>query len=154
MLGRKVLLASRGKCVREFTGMMFGLARKRVFASGAIGKMARTLIKRAVEWNVLTTRIMLRASSDRESVGSASVDYLMYSGYVMMAYFWALQADKAVELLGNGKGRESADFYRAKIQTAEFYFERLLPRATAHKTCALAPTRSVMQMDKENFAFD
>ena len=57
-------------------------------------------------------------------------------------------------LLGNGKGRESAEFYRAKIQTAEFYFERLLPRASTHKTCALAPTRSVMQMDKENFAFD
>jgi len=154
LLGRKVLLVSRGKCVREFTGMMFGLARKRVFASGAIGKMARTLIKRAVEWNVLTTRLMLRASGDRESVGSASVDYLMYSGYVMMAYFWALQADKADELLRNGKGRDSAEFYRAKIQTAEFYFERLLPRASTHKICALAPTRSVMQMDKESFAFD
>ena len=154
LLGRKVLLTSRGKCVREFTGIMFGLARKRVFASGAIGKMARTLIKRAVEWNVLTMRIMLRAKGDRESIGSASVDYLMYSGYVMMAYFWALQADKAAELLQNGKGRESPDFYRAKIQTAEFYFERLLPRASTHKTCALASTRSVMQLDKDNFAFD
>jgi alkylation response protein AidB-like acyl-CoA dehydrogenase len=154
LLGRKVLMTSRGKCVREFTGMMFGLARKRIFASGAIGKMARSLIKRAVEWNVLTTRIMLRAKGDRESIGSASVDYLMYSGYVMMAYFWALQADKAAELLHSGKGSESAEFYRAKIQTAEFYFERLLPRASSHKTCALAPTRSVMQLDKENFAFD
>ena len=154
LLGRKVLLASRGKCVREFTGMMFGLARKRMFAPGAIGKMSRTLIRRAVEWNVLTVRIMLRASGDREIVGSASVDYLMYSGYVMMAYFWALQADKASELLHNGKGTETADFYRAKIQTAEFYFERLLPRASTHKTCALAPTRSVMQMDKEDFAFE
>lgn len=154
LLGRKVLLTSRGKCVREFTGTMLSLGRKRMLSSGAIGKMARTLIKRAVEWNILTTRIMLRARTDRELVGSASVDYLMYSGYLMMAYFWALQADKAIELLHNGKGRESADFYRAKIQTAEFYFERLLPRATTHKICALAPTRSVMQMDNANFAFD
>ena len=154
LLGRKILHSSRGKCVREFTAMMLGLARKRVFSSGPIGKMARTLIKRAVEWNLMTARIMLRASSDRESIGSASVDYLMYSGYVMMAYFWALQADKAFELLHNGKGKETADFYRAKIQTAEFYFERLLPRASSHKTCALAPTRSVMQLGKENFAFD
>jgi len=154
LLGRKVLLASKGKHIREFTGMMFSLARKRLFSSGSVGKMARTLIKRAVEWNVLTARIVLRASGDRETIGSASVDYLMYSGYVMMAYFWALQADKAVELLRNGEGKETADFYRAKIQTAEFYFERLLPRASSHKTCALAPTRSVMQMDKEDFAFD
>ena len=63
-------------------------------------------------------RIMLRARGDRELVGSASVDYLMYSGYVMMAYFWALQAAKASELAANGKGRESVDFYRTKIHTA------------------------------------
>ena len=154
LLGRKVLLASKGKCVREFTRLMFGFARKHMFAAGSGGKMSRTLIKRAVEWNFLTLRIMLRAKSNRESVGSASVDYLMYSGYVMMAYFWALQADKASELLQSGTGRESAEFYRAKIQTAEFYFERLLPRASSHKTCALAPTHSVMQMNDENFAFE
>jgi len=154
LLGRKVLLASKGKCVREFTAMMLGFSKQRVFASGVIGKFARTLAKRALEWNALTVRLMLRAGGDRDSVGSASVDYLMYSGYVMMAYFWALQADKANELLRSGKGRESDEFYRAKIHTAEFYFERILPRASSHKTCALAPTRSVMQMDKENFAFE
>jgi alkylation response protein AidB-like acyl-CoA dehydrogenase len=154
LLGRKVLVATRGKCVREFTSLMLALARKRVFTSGSVGKMARTLVRRAVEWNVLTARIMLRVRGDRELVGSASVDYLMYSGYVMMAYFWALQADKADELLKNGNGRESDAFYRTKIQTAEFYFERLLPRASTHKTCALASTRSVMQIDKDDFAFE
>ena len=46
-----------------------------------------------------------------------------------------------------------ADFYRAKIQTAEFYFDRLLPRADAHRTSALAPTHSLMEMDNGNFAF-
>ena len=99
-------------------------------------------------------KIGMKSMDNRDEVGAASVDYLMYSGYVMMAYYWALQADKADELLRNSKGRETAEFYRAKIQTAEFYFERLLPRASTHKTCALAPTDSVMQMDKENFAFD
>jgi alkylation response protein AidB-like acyl-CoA dehydrogenase len=153
LLGRKVLLATRGKCVRDFTGVVLGFARHHVFAGGAVGKMARTLILRALEWNVLTTRLMLRASRDGEAVGAAAVDYLMYSGYVMMAYFWALQADKAAACLRSGKGKESAEFYQAKIQTAEFYFERLLPRAGAHKSCALAPTRSVLQMDKDNFAF-
>ena len=116
--------------------------------------MSRSLLKRALEWNVLTTRIMLRAKSDRELVGSASVDYLMYSGYVMMAYFWALQAEKAAELLANGKGKEADAFYQAKIQTAEFYFARLLPRANAHRTCAVAPTKAVMQMDNNHFTLE
>jgi alkylation response protein AidB-like acyl-CoA dehydrogenase len=153
LLGRKVLLATRGKCVRDFTAAMLRFSAPHLFA-GVVGKMARALAGRAIEWNVLTTRIMLRARGDREFVGSASVDYLMYSGYVMMAYFWAVQAAKAADLAASGKGRESADFYRTKIHTAEFYFERLLPRADGHRKGALAPTRSVMQIDKEHFAFN
>lgn len=153
LLGRKVLLGTRGKCVRDFTGIMWRFARGNLFAGGPLGKMSRTLVARALQWNMLTTRIMLRAAKDRELVGSASVDYLMYSGFVMVAYFWALQAAKAQELIDSGKGAESVEFYRAKVQTAEFYFERLLPRADGHRKGALAPTRSVMQMDKEHFAF-
>jgi hypothetical protein len=152
--GRKVLLGTRGKCVRDFSATMLRFSARRLFAGGALGKMARTLATRALQWNVMTTRIMLRARSDRELVGSASVDYLMYSGYVMMAYFWAVQAARAAELCASGKGPESADFYRSKIHTAEFYFERLLPRADGHRKGALAPTRSVMQLDKEHFAFN
>jgi hypothetical protein len=79
------------------------------------------------------------------------VDYLMYSGFVMMAYYWALQAAKAAELLASGAGKESKDFYTAKIQTAEFYFARLLPRADGHYSAALAPTSAVMQMPQELF---
>lgn len=154
LLGRKVLLGTRGQCVRDFTATMWQFAKQHLFAAGPVGKMARSLAGRAIQWNVLTLRIMLRARRDRELVGSASVDYLMYSGYVMMAYFWALQAARAAELLVNGKGAEAKDFYRTKVQTAEFYFERLLPRSDGHRKSALAPTRSVMQIDKEHFAFN
>jgi alkylation response protein AidB-like acyl-CoA dehydrogenase len=153
LLGRKVLIGTKGKCVRDFTRIMLRLARPHLLARGPIGTMARSIMKRAIEWNIITLRIMLRAGKDRDLVGSASVDYLMYSGYVMMAYFLALQAEKAQMLLLNGKGNESADFYRAKIQTAAFYFDRLLPRADAHRTSALAPTHSLMQMDNGHFAF-
>ena len=153
LLGRKVLLTTRGKCVREFSGDMLKLAKAHLLDGGPLGKMARSVAKRAIQWNVLTTRIMLRAAKDRDLVSAASVDYLMYSGYVMMAYFWALQAFRASELLASGQGKEPAEFYKAKLQTAEFYFERLLPRADAHRTGALAPSEVIMQMDKEHFSF-
>ncbi len=153
LLGRKVLLGSKGKCVRDFTLDMVKFVRPYLLKRTPLGAMARNLAARAAEWNVLTTAIMLRAPKDRELVGAASVDYLMYCGFVMMGYYWAVQAAKAEELLASGVGKESEDFYRSKIQTAEFYFERLLPRANAHRTGALAPTRAVMQLDKEHFAF-
>ena len=153
LLGRKVLLGTRGRCVREFTATILRFSGQHLFARTALGKMARSLARRAIQWNIITTRIMLRARRDRELVGSASVDFLMYSGYVMMAYYWALQASKAAALSASGNGRESADFYRAKIHTAEFYFDRMLPRADGHAKGALATARSLMQIDKEHFAF-
>ena len=153
LLGRKVLMGSKGKCVRDFTLEMVKFARPHLFKRTPLGAMARNLAARAAEWNLLTTAIMLRAPKDREVVGAASVDYLMYSGFVMMGYYWAVQAAKAEELLASGAGKESEDFYRSKVQTAEFYFERLMPRANAHRTGALAPTRSVMQLNNEHFAF-
>jgi len=153
LLGRKVLIGSRGKCVRDFTRIMLRLAGQHLAARGSKGRMARSLTRHAIQWNLLTLRIMWRAARDRDLVGSTSVDYLMYSGYVMMGHFWALQAEQARQRLRSGQGAESADFYGAKIQTAEFYFDRLLPRAEAHRRSALAPTRSLMQMDNGNFAF-
>jgi alkylation response protein AidB-like acyl-CoA dehydrogenase len=151
LLGRKVLLNTKGKCVRDFSGTVLRFAKPFALQRTPMGQLARTLVRRTAQWNLLTTLIMLRASKDREQVGSSSVDYLMYSGFVMMAYYWALQAAKATELLASGKGKESKDFYTAKIQTAEFYFARLLPRADSHYSAALAPTSAVMQMPQELF---
>ncbi|WP_371194389.1 acyl-CoA dehydrogenase C-terminal domain-containing protein [Glaciecola sp. SC05] len=153
LLGRKVLLTNKGKSVRDFSKVMLSFAKPHLLSRGPIGSMARSLSKRAAEWNIMTLRIMLGASKNRELVGSASVDYLMYSGYVMMAYFWALQAEKSAALLESGEGEESTEFYTSKIQTAEFYFDRLLPRATAHKRAAVSSTKSLMQMDNEHFNF-
>ena len=51
---------------------------------------------------------------DREEVGAASVDYLMYSGYACLAYFWADMARLAAEKLAAGTTEEA--FYTAKLQ--------------------------------------
>ncbi len=114
--------------------------------------MARACFKRAMQWKWMTVKIMLRANKDRDVVSSACYDFLMYSGFVMMGHFWLKQAIVANEKLAKG-GKDSADFYKAKLQTAEFYFERLLPRADGHKNTMLAPTSSLMQMSNEHFTF-
>jgi alkylation response protein AidB-like acyl-CoA dehydrogenase len=144
LLGRKVLLTTRGGCVREFTAKMWSLARPRLMARGEAGRRARTLAARALEWNLLTTRLMLRARRDRDTVGAASVDYLMYSGWLMMAYHWALIAGRAEAALASETREQPVAFYEAKLQLARFFFERLLPRADAHRRAALASNGSLM----------
>jgi hypothetical protein len=150
LLGRKVLLQTRGKCIKEFTNEMIGFAKAHAFSGGPLGSMSRTLIKRSLQWKWATLRIMLRAAKDRDTVSSSCYDFLMYAGFVMLGYFWLQQAVVASEKLAKG-GKETPEFYKSKIQTAEFYFERLLPRADGHHKAMLATSASTMAMDKEHF---
>lgn len=92
----------------------------------------------------------MAAMKDREEVGAASVDYLMYSGYACLAYFWADMARLAAEKLAAGTGEEA--FYKAKLQTARFYFQRILPRTRAHVAAMLSGASNLMEMAEEDFA--
>lgn len=152
LLGRKVLLSTKGKCVREFSQKLVSFGTSNM-SNSTLRPYAWKLLKVAAQWNYLTTRIMLVAAKDRDMVSTASHDFLMYSGYAMMAYFWALQAAVAQDKLQNG-GNEPKEFYEAKLATADFYFERMLPRARAHAEACLKPTRSTMQLKKELFALE
>ena len=88
---------------------------------------------------------------NREEVGGASVDYLMYSGFITLAYFWADMARESMEKLA--AGTDDADFYKAKIATARFYFQRMLPRVAGHKAMMTNGVESMMALDAEHFAF-
>ncbi len=151
LLGRKVLIMSQGGSVREFTLKISNFARKHV-TNKTLRPFAWELIKLAAQWNVLTVRLMLIARRDRDIVSAAAHDFLMFSGYVTMAFMWARMAAVAVQKLDHG-GVESTEFYRAKLATAEFYYERLLPRAQAHASSMLSPTRNLMQLDEHHMAF-
>ncbi|BES73823.1 acyl-CoA dehydrogenase C-terminal domain-containing protein [Marinobacter nanhaiticus D15-8W] len=151
LLGRKVMLSTQGGAVREFTLRISNWARRQVTHRKA-RPFAWELLKLAAQWNVLTVRLMLTARKDRDIISAAANDFMMFSGYVTMAYMWARMAVVAYDKLENG-GAESEAFYRAKIATAEFYFDRLLPRAQAHATSMLSPTRNLMQLDAQDMAF-
>ena len=153
LLGRKVLLSSKGKVVRDYTAeiLKFCAAHAR---NKYLRRFAWDLTKLCAQWNTLTVRIMLAARKDRDIVSSASADFLMFSGYVMMAYFWAQQAVIASEKLEDGTGSETPEFYKAKIKVADFYFDRLLPRAQGHAESMVSTSRTLTSLAPEHFSFD
>ena len=57
-------------------------------------------------------------------------------------------SEQAIE---QGKGDEN--FYRAKIETANFYYDRLMPRADALIESIGNGAQSMMAMDVDNFIF-
>ena len=71
--------------------------------------------KVCAQWNYLTVRLAVGARKNRDVVGTNAVDFLMYSGYAMMAYFWAQMAAKSFEKLDAGNGVETKEFYEAKV---------------------------------------
>lgn len=153
LLGRKVLMMSKGKAVWEFTKPIGKFAIELLKTEPKMRRRALTLLKIVGQWNYLTLRIALLARKDREMVSTASHDFLMYSGYATLAWSWAQQEAVAQRKLREG-GQDSSEFYQAKIATSDFYFERLLPRAKSHAAAMLKPTKSTMQLPSEHFLFD
>ena len=153
LIGRKVLLSSKGKVIRDYTAEILkfcGVHARNKY----MRRFAWDLTKLCAQWNTLTVRLMLAARKDRDVVSSASVDFLMFSGYVMMAYFWAQQAAVASEKLADGSGADVPEFYKAKIKVADFYFERLLPRTQGHAEAMINPSKSMTSLAAEHFSFD
>lgn len=107
------------------------------------------MTKAVLNWQRYSLIIAFKARKNRDVIGLASVDYLMYSGYITMAYFWAMMAQKANEKLAMNP--ENIDFYRAKIKTAEFYFELMLPRIKGLAKTMMVDPKSLMQMTTEQF---
>ena len=147
LLGRKVL-TDRGHALRYVTRVMHRFCRDN--ENRKMGEFIRPLRRYYREWGSFTRKIGLRAMKDREEVGAAAYDYLMYSGYVTLAFFWALMADAAYRGLESGNPDEK-DYYQGKIKIARFYFKRLLPRAKCHKEVMMAGAKPLMAMENEQF---
>ena len=155
LLGRKILL-SRGKSLKSFTMEVLGFCKEKSMISSnphkrQMNRFIWPLSKAVANWQQYSLRIALKAKKNRDYVGSASVDYLMYSGYIVMAYMWAQMAQSAYEKLAGEV--ENRDFYRAKIKTAEFYFERILPRTKSLAATMMADPKSIMQLDEDLLSF-
>jgi len=153
LLGRKVLL-QRGKSLKAFAREILSFCKNHSVISNnehkfRMNKFIWPLSKAVVNWQRYSLRIALKARRNRDLIGSASVDFLMYSGYVTMAYFWAMMAQKANEKISQKP--ENVEFYRAKVRTAEFYFERIFPRTKSLAKTMMADPRSLMRISCEQF---
>lgn len=101
------------------------------------------------EWHEITGEIGKVAAKNPDEIGAASVDYLMYSGYVMLGYFWLQMAVVAQRKLD--EGTTDVDFYKAKLHTAKFYFERMLPRTRSLVATMSSGADNLMEMDADLF---
>lgn len=149
LLGRKVM-GSGGELLKSLTKLVHVFAKENI-EDATVGGYSKQLQELNKEWGELTMSIGMRAMENPEEVGAASVDFLMYSGYVMMGYYWAQMAKTAAEKLAAGEG--DAKFYEAKLHTAKFYFSRILPRTKTHAAVMAVSADTIMDIAEDQFVF-
>ena len=146
LIGRKVL-GSGGSVLNNFTKIIhkYCAANK---DSTQLAEFIAPLTVLNKEWGEVTMAVGEKAMTNADEVGAASVDYLMYSGYVVFAYLWVQMAEVALQKLDAGS---TDPLHNGKLKTARFYFQRLLPRTASHKAAMLAGAASLMDMSEEEF---
>lgn len=145
LLGRKVM-GSGGKQLMVFTKIIHNFCKEQQDKPG-MAPFVTKLAELNKEWGEITGKLGEKAMNNADEVGAASVDYLMYAGYISLAFMWARMASIALD------GDADDAFLKAKVQTATFYYQRLLPRTEAHKIAMLNGADSLMAMSEDAFAF-
>ncbi|MBC7436477.1 MAG: acyl-CoA dehydrogenase C-terminal domain-containing protein [Bdellovibrionales bacterium] len=143
LLGRKVL-GNNGATLQKF-GKLIG---KLVAEEGVNEKMAEFINPLAMlgeQMTKFTTEIGFKGFQNPDEVGAAAVDYLRVAGHLVFGYFWARMAQVALREIAAGN---TDPFYKGKLQTARFYFAKLLPETATLMRTARGGSKVLMDTEE------
>jgi len=147
LVGRK-LPAHTGRYLRSFFHPVSSFIEANK-ADANLGKMVEALEKAFGALQLSTATIAEKGMRDPEEAAAAATDYTRLLGLVAMGYCFAKAAFLAQEKLAGGA--DEADFYKAKLTTARFFFDRILPQATAAFLAIKSGKASMMALEAEAF---
>ena len=83
-----------------------------------------------------------KMKTNKDDVSAAANDYLKTLGFVSVAYAWLKVLDVSFK-----NYNENKNFYNDKINTAKFYFDKVLPRAEQHYKSAISGSSNIMNFN-------
>jgi alkylation response protein AidB-like acyl-CoA dehydrogenase len=128
------------RTINEFLGAEDGEAMK-AFVDPVKAGLAR--LQEATMW------LAQNGLKNPDNAGAASYDYLHMFGLVVIGYLWARQAKAAQAALA--KKPANATFYEAKLVTARFWMERMMPDTAALSERIKAGAEGLMMLDAASF---
>jgi len=93
-----------------------------------------------------TAFLAQKGMANPEEAGAAAAEYLRLFGLVALGYLWMRMAE-----IGMQKRDQDPLFYQAKVDTARFYFERILPQSSALFANIMAGSKCMMKFNDEAF---
>jgi hypothetical protein len=142
LLGRKVL-ANQGATLKKFGRLIEALVAEEG-VNEPMSEFISPLAALADQMTKFTTEIGFKAFVNADEVGGAGVDYLRVAGHLVFAYFFARMASVAQKKIAAGS---TDPFYPAKLQTARFYFARLLPETAGLMRSARSGVANLLDTD-------
>ena len=148
LVGRK-LAQGGGRAVQAFFALV---AREVGEAKGveATADLAARLERALGELQAATMWFMANGMRNPDNVGAGAVSYMHLMGLVATGLMWLRMAAAATRLKAAGEG--DATFLDAKLVTARFFAERILPDAGALRRKIEGGAEAIMALPPEMFA--
>ena len=148
LVGRK-LAQNGGRAVQAFGRLVMA-----EIAAGkgnpAVADFAQRLEKAAGELQAATMWFLANGMKDPNNVGAGAVPYMHLVGAVATGLMWLRMATAAAKLKDEGQG--DAAFLDAKLVTARYFAERVLPEAGALRRQIEGGAEAIMALPPEMFA--
>ncbi len=148
LVGRKLVL-NKGAAMANLIADMHAVEEQLGTAGGDDLAVIKAALGQGIEaLNSATQWLLGTIAQDPSSVMAVSVNYLMLVGYVCGGWQMARAALIAQEKLAAG---DEPNFYEAKLITARFYAEQILPKATALLYSVKAGGKSTLALAEAQF---
>jgi alkylation response protein AidB-like acyl-CoA dehydrogenase len=151
LVGRK-MPQNMGRLLRRFFHPMQAELTQ-AMEDDAVSEFAIPLYKAFSKLQQATGTIAAKGFSKPEEAGAASTDYLRIFGLVALGWMWLKMVKVAQAKLAEGgadvEGRQS--FFDAKVKTARFFMEKMLPDVDARFKSLMSGGQSMMDMAVDQF---
>jgi hypothetical protein len=145
LVGRK-MGAKAGRYLRRFFHPVQEYIEAHVSDEG-LGDFVQPLAKAFMRLQQATAEIAQRGMKNPDEAGAAATDYLRLFGLVAVGFMWARMAEISLQK----QDEDSDGFYKAKLITARFYMERILPQSGALFSAIMAGSKTMMAMNEDAF---
>ena len=144
-VGRKIM-ADEGRAIGVLLAEMTALDAE-LAGDERLADIRAALADGVEQLQPATTWLLEQGPLDPNTAGSASVNMLMLTGIVVGGWQMAL----AALAITRGAASDDQAFADAKLITARFYGEHILPRAHGFRAAAMAGADTVMALAEESF---
>ena len=145
LVGRK-LGKDGGRAIMAFFGEVQGYIKEQA-ADAAMKPLVEPVATALGHLQQATMWFMQNAMTKPDNAGAGATDYMHLFGLVVLGYMWCQIAAAAHrKLAADSSGRMSA-----KLATARFFMERMLPETAAHLARIQSGAGSVMELPAEAF---